>query len=151
LAHGRTDSEIKNIDKFSGGVLNVIKQKVAPDDFFKNYKKFENGNLAYNYFIDGIIKDISALLDSKISKIYFCGKISGFVEGEIKERLERKFGRIFVTKNIEKNINGANGSSASRGAAILANGINNGKFKNLIDWTKIKDAKGDIFDYVFIQ
>lgn len=152
LAHGRTDSEIKNNDKFSGGVLNVIKQKVAPDDFFKNYKKFENGNLAHNYFIDGIIKDISALSDSKISKIYFCGKISGFVEGEIKGGLERKSGRIFVTKNIEKNIeriNGA-GSSASRGGAIIANGIAGGKFKNLINRMKIKDAKGDIFDYIFI-
>ncbi|MDI6730057.1 MAG: DUF1464 family protein [Candidatus Altarchaeum sp.] len=151
LAHGRTDSEInQNADKFSGGVLNIIKQKVAPEEFFKNYKKFENGNLAYNYFIGGIIKDISALLDSKISKIYLCGKISCFVEGEIKRGLERKFERIFVTKNIEKNVKGANGSSASRGAAIIANGINGGKFKNLTDRTKIKDAKGDIFDYVFI-
>lgn len=151
LAHGRTDSEInRNADKFSGGVLSVIKQKVAPDDFFKNYKKFENGGLAYNYFTEGIIKDISALSDLKISKIYLCGKISGFVEGEIKEGLEIKFGRIFVTKNIEKNVKGANWSSASRGAAILANGINKGKFKNLTDRMEIKDAAGDIFDYVFI-
>ncbi len=153
LAHGKIDKEIINnrkVEKFSGGALSVIKQKVTPEEFFKNYKKSENGNLAYNYFIDGLIKDISALSDSKISKIYLCGKISGFVESEIKGGMERKFGRIFEVKNIEKT-GKLNWSSASRGGAILANGINGGKFKNLTDRMEIKDAKGDIFDYVFIQ
>jgi len=152
LAHGKIDKEIINnrkVEKFSGGVLSVIKQKVTPEEFFKNYKKSENGNLAYNYFIDGLIKDISALSDSKISKIYLCGKISGFVESEIKGGIERKFGRIFEVKNIEKT-GKLNWSSASRGGAIMANGINGGKFKNLTDRMEIKDAKGDIFDYVFI-
>jgi len=158
LAHGKIDKEIiniinnKKIEKFSSGVLSILKKKISPQEFFKNYKKFKNRELAYLYFMDGLIKDISTLLNSKISKIYLCGKISAFVEDEIKERLEKKFARTIEVKNIEKNENGVDvhWSSASRGGAILANGICGGKFKNLIDWMKIKDAKDDIFDYIFI-
>jgi len=155
LAHGKTDKEIINnrkVEKFSGGVLSILKKKISPQEFFKNYKNFKNRELAHLYFMDGLIKDISALSDPKISKIYLCGKISVFVEGEIKEGLERKSGRIFEVENIEKNESNAciHWSSAGRGGAILANGICGGKFKNLTDWMEIKDARGDIFDYIFM-
>jgi len=162
-SHGKLDSEINwKTSKFSGGVLSIIqkskrknKQEISPELFFKAHKKTGNRELAYFYFIDGIIKDISSLMTPEISKIYLCGKISVFVEAQIKEELERKFERKFTFKNIEyqkrkQGFEKIKGSSASRGGAILANGIAGGKFKDLIEWMQIKEAKGDIFDYVFV-
>ncbi len=148
LAHGKTDTELNlRINKFSGGVLSIINSKISPNIFFKNYTNIEKGVLAYNYFIEGVIKDISSLLDKKISKILLTGKNGRFVKEKIKNELKRRHNKNFVVKCIDKNIKG---SSASRGGAILANGICNGKFKDMIAWMKIKEAKGDIFDYIFI-
>ena len=40
---------------------------------------------------------------------------------------------------------------AAEGAAILANGIAQGKFEPIIDVMKIRESKGGIFDHLYLD
>lgn len=130
IAHGRIDKEFLylnfKIEKFSGGL-----------------KSMENKNDALNYFLYGIKKDISSLIDKNIEKIYLCitNKIDKKIKGKIKNMIKKNF-------NLEIYEEGK--FASSRGGAILMNGLFGGKFKNLIEYVKIKEAKGDIFDYIYL-
>lgn len=140
ISGGGIDAEIfylrgKKENKFSGGVSSIIGKYVKPEIFFKNPEKYKNGDIAYKYFINGIMKDISGF---NPDKVIVSGRVSKYVHREIQKK--------FSTKLIET----IKASPASIGAAMTVNGLCKGRFKELIKWMKLDEASGDIFDYLYI-
>jgi len=122
-------------NKFSGGVVSIIGKDVKPETFFKNPEKYKDGSIAYNFFITGIIKDISMFSPDKV---IISGRTSKYVYREIQKKFNTE---LTETKKA---------STASIGAAIAVNGLYGGRFKGLIKWMKLDKASGDLFDYIYI-
>lgn len=122
---------------FRGGVESIA----GPPE-----KLVENKN-ALNAYLEGAVKDIMSLTASfEPGEILVSGRISR-VEGifeELKERTGiapvRRLGGFSVS-NIKE---------AAQGAALIANGIAGGKYKELIDVMRIKEAKGTSLDYILL-
>ena len=122
---------------FKGGVEMMVKK---PEGLMEN----EN---ALNAYLDGAVKDVLSLTASvKPEEILVSGRISklkGLFE-ELKGRLEplkvRRLGG-FNVRNIKE---------AAQGAALIANGLAGGKFEELVDMLKIKEAAGTSLDYILL-
>jgi len=107
-------------------------------------KKFKD-----NYFIEGILKDISQLLAVSDAKaIILSGGMSEKLEIENKIKIKIKKNKIKIKKL--KGLKGSlNSSHAAQGAAIIADGLCGGKYKELIEHLELKNASGTVFDYLY--
>ncbi|MCX9012345.1 MAG: DUF1464 family protein [Candidatus Methanoperedens sp.] len=122
---------------FRGGVEAIAG---APEKLIGN----EN---ALNAYLEGAVKDVMSLTVSvEPEEILVSGRISrvgGIFEG-IKERTGiasvRRLGGFRVS----------NVKEAAQGAALIANGIAGGGYKELIDVMRIKEAKGTSLDYILL-
>ncbi|MFX1295802.1 MAG: DUF1464 family protein [Promethearchaeota archaeon] len=159
LACGGIDGEIAylfdNIYKrtiYSGGAAYIAGYSdLSPDEFFLLAKKDEKSKLALSYLIEGITKDIYAMHVSvkHPKEILFSGrlaKINSFYNSLKKQLIDiAPVNRIqgLPTVKIAK--------EAAQGAAIIANGLADGKFKPLIETMKLLEAKGTVLDHIYFK
>ena len=121
---------------FRGGVEMLAK---------KPEKLMENED-ALNAYLEGAIKDILTLTASvNPQEILVSGRISR-IKGlfdELKKRLDFPVRRLegFAVKNVKE---------AAQGAALIANGLAGGNYKELIDVMQIREAKGTSLDYILL-
>jgi predicted butyrate kinase (DUF1464 family) len=106
-----------------------------------------NNEKAFNAYLEGAIKDVLSLTASiKPEEIFVSGRISkvnGLFE-ELKDRLDlAPLGRLegYKVKNIKE---------AAQGAALIANGLAGGRYRELVDVMKIREAKGTSLDYILL-
>jgi len=122
---------------FRGGVEMLAK---------KPEKLMENED-ALNAYLEGAIKDILTLTASvNPQEILVSGRISR-IKGlfdELKKRLDFPVRRLegFAVKNVKE---------AAQGAALIANGLAGGNYKELIDVMQIREAKGTSLDYILLH
>lgn len=144
MSSGRLDGEIAYLTGeirkeflFRGGAADV-------DEKFRD-----------DYLIEGILKDIaqlSAVTDSKT--IILSGSSSR--NPEFKKKFENKIidSKILSQFKIKTLINlpgAVNSSHAAQGAALIADGLSKGKYENLVSHMELKNARGSVFDYVYIK
>lgn len=121
---------------FRGGVQTIAK---TPEELMENED-------ALNAYLEGAIKDVLALTASvKPREILVSGRMSR-VKGlfdELEKRLDIPARKLegFDVKNVKE---------ASQGAALIANGLAGGEFKEIIEVMKIKEAKGTSLDYILL-
>jgi predicted butyrate kinase (DUF1464 family) len=109
-------------------------------------KLMENED-ALNAYLEGAVKDVLSLTASvEPEEILVSGRISrvsGMFE-ELKKRIDiapiRRL-KGFPVKKVKE---------AAQGAALLANGLIGGKYMELVDIMKIKEAKGTSLDYILL-
>ncbi len=122
---------------FKGGVKTI---SGAPERLMKN-------ETALNAYLEGAIKDIMSLTVSvKPEEILVSGRISR-TEGifdELKERID-----LAPVRRID-GLHFSNSKEAAQGAALIANGLAGGKYKELIDILELKGAKGTSLDYILL-
>ncbi|MCX9025028.1 MAG: DUF1464 family protein [Candidatus Methanoperedens sp.] len=144
LSLGSMDAELAYLlggfDKeliFRGGVETLAK---TPE------KLMEHGD-ALNSYLEGATKNVLALTASvNPDEILVSGRISrvtGLFD-ELKRRIDvapvRRLGGLNV-KNVKE---------AAQGAALIANGLAGGRYDELIDVMKIREAKGTSLDYILL-
>lgn len=121
---------------FRGGVEMLAK---TPDKLMETED-------ALNAYLEGAIKDILTLTASvNPQEILVSGRISR-IKGlfdELKKRLDFPVRRLegFAVKNVKE---------AAQGAALIANGLAGGNYKELIDVMQIREAKGTSLDYILL-
>jgi len=121
---------------FKGGVETLAK---TPEKLMKNED-------ALNAYLEGAAKNILSLTGSvKPQEILISGRMSR-VQGlfdELKERLEFPVRKLegFAVRNVKE---------AAQGAALIANGLAGGRYRDLIDVMRIKEAKGTSLDYILL-
>ncbi len=135
---------------FQGGAVWIaLKDTIDPMSFSMKIDSDEKFKLAWNAMLEGILKAISmelTVLNSRPREIIVTGRLSRIdrLFKDIKTTIYRKFNlntrRPRVFAEIAKDV--------AQGAALIANGIGNGKYRSLIDSLEIKNARGTVLDYI---
>ncbi|GBC75086.1 hypothetical protein HRbin06_00399 [archaeon HR06] len=127
---------------FEGGVRYLLKDpNLRPEDF-------KEGPI-WEAFMEGIEKDVARIMVSvkEAREIILSGRLAKVerIYSELKSRLSRysKVRRLLGLAKVAK--------ESAQGAALLANGLAHGKFQDLIDTMRIKEAKGSILDYLDLE
>ena len=167
LGMGFLDSEVayavaNSVDDFSksllfaGGAASV--GKIDPskplEEFIKNAKTNPQAREAYDMMMESIIKDVAALLPVvKPKEVIISGrfvKIPEFLSAVESGLLE--FFRETCLK-VDISVLGGTakvGKQAAEGAAIFANGLAGGKYKQLIDAMKLGESEGTVFSNLYL-
>ena len=135
-------------DVFAGGVASIT-GKTAPEEFVECIKADERCELAWEAMMESIDKAVASINVSvrEPKEIILSGRLTKIseIKRELVERLSkyapvRKLGFLKGAKLTKE---------TAQGYAIIADGIAGGKFKDLIEWLKIKEAKGTALDYIY--
>jgi len=156
LSLGGMDSElaylIRGFDKellFKGGVQSLIGSDITPEElsFLINTIDGEKYYIAWKALIEGIIKNALMLTVSvNPREILLSGRLSKIIE--LKKELSEKLKNIAPVRNLNGFPKAKIAKNAAQGAALIANGLAGGKYKDLIETMRIKSAKGTALDYI---
>ncbi len=144
LSLGCMDAELAYL---LGGFDKELIFKGGVETLAKTPEKLMEHEDALNAYLEGAAKNVFALTASvKPDEILVSGRISR-VRGlfdELKRRIDvapvRRLGG-FDVKNVKE---------AAQGAALIANGLAGGRYGELIDVMKIREAKGTSLDYILL-
>jgi predicted butyrate kinase (DUF1464 family) len=159
LACGALDGELayllgdfKKKQLYQGGAAYVAGYK---DLSFEEFRILSNQDdkfkVAYDAFIDGIVKGVAGIAYSlkKPKEILLSGKLSSF--DDVKKQLAEKIERIAPLRKLKGLKNAKIAKEAAQGAAIIADGLAGGQFKDLIETSRIKEAKGSNLDHIYLK
>jgi predicted butyrate kinase (DUF1464 family) len=142
---------------FEGGASHIASFKkgakvVELDEFAKGIESKKEGYMtAWSSMLEGIVKAISmglAVLNEKPMEVVLTGRLSlvKTIFDGVKEEISHKFGlQVCSPRRFTKKA-----KDAAQGAAIIANGIEGGRYKPLVDRMKIKESKGTVLDYIHL-
>jgi predicted butyrate kinase (DUF1464 family) len=142
---------------FEGGASNIASFKkgariVELDEFAKGIESKKEGyTIAWSSMLEGIVKAVAmglAVLDEKPMEVVLTGRLSRVktIFDGVKAEILHKFGlEVCSPRRFTKKA-----KDAAQGAAIIANGIQGGRYKSLIDRLKIKESKGTVLDYIHL-
>jgi len=160
LSSGVLDGEIaylmkdfKKKELYQGGVAYIVGYPdLSPEEFITQIDKDKMTKLAYDSFLEGIIKSISSIQVSlnQPKEILISGSLSKHqrIISDLTSRA-RKIAPIRIVRGIE---NARFSKHAAQGAAIIADGLcEDGIFKDLVEIMKIKESKGSILDNIYIS
>ena len=142
---------------FAGGAAAVAGFDTSKpiEEFIKEAETKEKTRAGINLMLESIIKDVASLLPSvKPREIILSGRFSRVPEfyAMAQTRLETFFHEIGSKIDVVKIQGNAKvAKDAAEGAAILANGIAQGKFEQIVNLMKIKESKGGIFDHLYLD
>ncbi len=162
LGMGFLDSEVayalanatKDFSKqllFAGGVASFagIDPSKPLEEFVKNAKTDPQIKEGYKLMLESITKDVSSLLPSvKPKEIILSGRFTRIPEflAAMKEELSR----FFAGTGLKIDISVLEGKAAvtkqaAEGAAVFANGLAGGKYKQLVDTMRLRESEGTVF------
>jgi predicted butyrate kinase (DUF1464 family) len=160
LSPGQMDGElayilgkISKLDLFQSGVTFIAADKVVEvDDFFANVGE-ERHQVALASMVEGIVKAVAMLLtvfNKQPREIILTGRLSrvNVLQRCLEKVLGEKFG--IATRRTKHNF-AKKSKEAAQGAALLANGIFGGKYADLAETLRVKEAKGTVLDYIYFK
>ncbi len=155
LTSGALDAEVvqltgswSKVDVFTGGGASIANKK-SPEEIVSQTSKDEMSRIAWEAMMESIVKEVYSVKASvKYPKeILFSGRLTR-IKG-VEEELKRRLSSLGDVRRIGF-LEGANKTKeAAQGYAMVADGLAGGKFKELIDWMKIREAKGTSIDFVY--
>jgi predicted butyrate kinase (DUF1464 family) len=113
----------------------------------------EKSNRALKLFVESILKDLSVMMVSNNNpeRIYISGRFTRYdsIFTYIKENIENYLKGFSIKAEVVR-LNGLGKISkeAASGAAVLANGIANGIYRDIFETLNIKESEGSIFDHI---
>jgi predicted butyrate kinase (DUF1464 family) len=167
LGMGFLDSEVayavaNSVDDFSkqllfaGGAASVGKIDTSKplEEFIKNEETNPDAKEAYDMMLESVVKDVATLLPTATpTEIILSGrfvKIPEFLTA-VKIRLAEFFQKTGLKVDVLV-LGGATkvGKQASEGAAVFANGLAGGKYKQLIDVMRLRESEGTVFSNLYL-
>lgn len=137
---------------FQGGAVWFASGNIIdPIDFSMRIDLDERFRLAWNAMLEGILKAISmelTVLSRRPREIIITGRLSRVnrlfedIEAAISKKFNLNTRRPKAFAKVAKDV--------AQGAALIANGIGNGKYRDLTDCLDIKNARGTVLDYITI-
>ncbi|MEM3678096.1 MAG: DUF1464 family protein [Candidatus Bathyarchaeia archaeon] len=159
LALGQMDGELayilggfSKLKLFEGGTTFIAAQRILElEDFISNLDK-DNYRLAWRSFTEGVVKAVAMLWQSfneEPMEIMLTGRLSR--SEELRRNLEELLHEKFNVNVRRPSHNFAvEAKEAAQGAALMANGIEGGRYEELIEVMRIKEAAGTVFDHIFL-
>jgi predicted butyrate kinase (DUF1464 family) len=153
LTSGCMDSELAirlgkfpGIVLFSGGAKDICSKKdITPEELAEKHEQYPD---SWNMLIESVVKGVAAMTSVVTPKeILLTGRLTRIplIEKALKEKLSR-FGHVRKPSRIAKNA-----KEAAEGAYILGSGLSGGKYQGIVDSMEIRNAKGSMYDYLFIK
>lgn len=143
--------EFSKLKLFEAGATFIAARKMLElEDFCSNLNK-DTYHVAWKSMVEGIVKATAMLRTSfrkKPREIILTGRLSRVerLRKDLEKLLSEKFG-IPIRRPTHTFTKEA--KDVAQGTALLANGIVEGKYANLVEVMKIKEAKGTVLDYMF--
>ncbi len=159
LACGGIDGELAylfdNIYKrtiYGGGAAYVAGYRdLSPEEFSILSRTDEKFKLAKDFFMEGLLKDIYAMRVSieHPKEILLSGRLAKI--DDFFTPLQKQLSDIAPVRRIQGLPNIQIAKEAAQGAAIIANGLANGKYKPLIETMKLLEAQGTVLDHIYFK
>ena len=155
LTIGSVDAEFVQLggsweksDIFYGGVASVS-GKMVPEEVLENIGRDELCKAAWDAMVENVVKNVKAMTVSvpNPKEILISGRLTRI--NVVKDLLIEKLGNIAEVKEVGYLEGVKNVKEAAQGYAMVADGLAGGKFKDLIEWMKIKEAEDFILDYIY--
>jgi predicted butyrate kinase (DUF1464 family) len=154
-----TLSEMSKLELFTGGAAYLSRIdpfKMEIEEYIKLAKKNLEVGEGYKLMLESIVKDVAVLLATvNPREVILSGRFTRIPEfiNDVKNSLEVLFEKtnLEVAVTTVKNRRAAIAKEGAEGAAIIANGLANGKYQKLIEALRIKESKGDIFEYIYLN
>ncbi|MFQ6068429.1 MAG: DUF1464 family protein [Candidatus Bathyarchaeia archaeon] len=143
--------EFSKLKLFEAGATFIAARKMLEvEDFCRNLN-LDEYRLAWQSVTEGIIKAVAMLQTSFMKRpreIILTGRLSRVerLRSHLEKILNEKFG-IPVRRPVHNFTKKA--KDVAQGTTLLANGIAGGKYRELVETMKIKEAKGTVLDYIF--
>jgi len=154
LTAGCMDAELVQLgevwekaDVFAGGCASIC-GKSSPEEMVSNIGSDETCKLAWEAMMESVFKSVASMMISvpKPREVLLSGRLARI--REVEKALVERISDIPV-----KRVSGLNGvkevKETAQGYAIVADGLAGGKYRQLVEWTKIEEAKGTAMDHVF--
>ncbi|MCS7117106.1 MAG: DUF1464 family protein [Nitrososphaerota archaeon] len=158
LTLGAMDGELayllNTFDKellFQGGAAYIASGdgSITPEEFADKVVLGGRYKVAWEALMENIVKGVAAIKASvpNPKEILISGRLSRVdkIYDEVSKRLSkfgtvRKVGRFAVVAK-----------EAAEGAALIADGLAGGRFKDLVDTVRIREASGTVLDYIYLK
>jgi len=125
----------------SGGVM-------TPEAFAQKIDE-TTYSLAWDSLVDGVVKAVAmetAILEGQVEEVLLSGRLSrvNALYTRLRESLETRFNAPI------RRVKGFSSGSkeAAQGAALIANGLGEGLYAELVDVMRLREAKGTVLDYL---
>jgi predicted butyrate kinase (DUF1464 family) len=155
-ALANTVKDFSKLMLFTGGCASVagIDTSKPLEEFVTLAKSIEKVRAGYDLMLESIVKDVASLLPAiKPKEVMLSGRfvnMPDFLE-VIKFKLHDFFSEIGLHVDVVRFQGEAKMSKqAAEGAAVFANGIAHGKFKEIIRVMKLSESEGTIFDNLYL-
>ncbi len=167
LGMGFLDSEVayavaNSVDDFSkqllfaGGVASFagFDPSRPLEEFVKVAKSNSQVKQGYNMMLEAIVKDVASLLPTVIPKeIILSGRFTRIPE--FLKDMKIKLSGFFEEMNLKVEITvlenkAAVTKQAAEGAAVFANGLAGGKYKQLINSMHLMESEGTVFSNIYL-
>jgi len=136
---------------FEAGATFIAANRILePEDFCANLNKNQY-RVAWESMKEGIVKAVAMMWTSFIRQpreIILTGRLSRVekIRTDLEKILSEKF-KVTVRRPLH--IFTKEAKDVAQGTALLANGIMEGKYADLVKTMKIKETEGTILDYIF--
>ena len=134
---------------FQGGAAYVASNgAVTPEMLVEGARSDRMKKVALDAFVDSVLKSVAAIAVSvkHPREILISGRIS-----RVQKIYEIIHGRLSTFGQVRKVDRFAEVSKeAAQGAALIADGLAGGRFKELVEATKIKEATGTVLDHIYL-
>jgi len=139
---------------FAGGVASFvgIDPSKPLEEFVKNAKNNPQVKEGYRLMLESIIKDVTSLLPSvKPKEIILSGRFIRIPEFTV--TLRNELSEFFARTGLKVGISILQSKAsvtkqAAEGAAVFANGLADGKYKQLIDTMRLEESEGSVFSNI---
>ena len=155
LTIGAMDAELVQLvgvweksDIFYGGVATVT-GKMSLEEVLERLRENELYHAAWDCMVEGVVKNVKAMTVSvkKPREILVSGRLTRIKA--VKDELLEKLGEIAEVKELGWVEGAKTVKEAAQGYAMVGDGLAGGRFKELIGWMKIGEAKDFILDYTY--
>jgi predicted butyrate kinase (DUF1464 family) len=145
LPHIASKERMTRLTFADGGTVSISRDRdLTPEKFIRSHHQFPN---AWQSFIEATVKAAASLNEyANPKEIMISGRLSGF--DELLQELNTKLSKFAPIRKLEGLQGVKVAKQAAQGAAILANGLAGGEFKEIVDNMEIRGAKGSLLDHI---
>lgn len=140
--------EWEKADIFTGGCVS-ISGKPTPEDLIEQVAVDKRCELAWQAMAEGVLKAVYSMTTSTRNpkEVLISGRLTKI--RYVEEWLEKELSRIAPVRRVEGLPGAREVKETAQGYAVVADGLAGGKFKELIEWMKIREAKGTALDHIY--
>ncbi len=135
---------------FSGGVASMAgRPDLAPEEAAQLLGKDEDLNQGWEALFEGVVKTVAAemTLVPSAREILISGRLGRIPA--IREELTRRLSPLAPVRPVQGLA--TNAKEAAQGAALVADGMAGGRFADLVEVMKLKEAQGTVLDYLYVS